>query len=706
MPAEWSWVPCRKSGAGKCSRSGGQCGRKSNHSRSSSQDSGHSLPCDDRELRKFWSGLSITERKKILTVEKKELFKRIRCLYCSRCYGLFQLRYEELRGNPPSDCPTCKECYSSLVVGDDGSLRLQEDIISSDPFQKFLDAKSRERERELQFMTGNICGSGWVKRPGQNMCSLHTTPVPCEALAEYWSNLPDEHRSALFCLTDEDFVADLDAHLKYQLKICRDCRSNVMRAFKDLKSGKDGGEPEMAICKDHVLKVGEGIVSVAGTGGPLFFEKAEEVEENKVSEGIYDADAAHSDDIRHAETPALAQEALQECALLIFKSQAEVAFREQSAGHNALLLFVHLTLQIMEQNLVNAFKELGVKQAEAELLELLAVEQLPAKKTGKKSRGKKKKGAKNTGLSSSPSPPESIATPEETNQDIVATVSPRPTSPLPHSPFNEPAENEKESCDDSIEFTEVSASCAAGNARSTGEKEPYVHFQEREWKREASMSDDGEIMTVEGPATVDEKKYGVEERVSLNTEDWPTPQESKSILQSIKIPTTRTTSGGIGGLANKVDLQDVQEGESTPPGDFRIHALNSLKKHDSAVSLEKGIIANISQAHHKSIEQKQASSATGKSCMPRLVQSTGNRSSGGGGCGGEEDFSLFHRFPGDYTLVYSPPRGCHLESPAVLDKTPPKPKPTEFDRCYTLFGSNPLVSVFKLSLVPFAQVHK
>lgn len=73
---------------------------------------------------------------------------------------------------------------------------------------------------------------------------------------------------------------------------------------------------------------------------------------------------SHSDEIRHAETPALAQEALQECALLIFKSQTEVAFREQSAGHNALLLFVFLTLQIMEQNLLNAFKELSVKQAE------------------------------------------------------------------------------------------------------------------------------------------------------------------------------------------------------------------------------------------------------------------------------------------------------------------------------------------------------
>lgn len=84
----------------------------------------------------------------------------------------------------------------------------------------------------------------------------------------------------------------------------------------------------------------------------------------QISEGNLDVDLSPSDDVRHAETPALALEALQECALLIFKSQTEVAFREQSAGHNALLLFVYLTLQIMEQNLSNAFKELSAKQAE------------------------------------------------------------------------------------------------------------------------------------------------------------------------------------------------------------------------------------------------------------------------------------------------------------------------------------------------------
>ena len=68
--------------------------------------------------------------------------------------------------------------------------------------------------------------------------------------------------------------------------------------------------------------------------------------------------------MRHAETPELAREALSDCAVLIFKGQVEVAFREQTAGHNALLLFVHLALSMMEERLINAFKERHAKEAE------------------------------------------------------------------------------------------------------------------------------------------------------------------------------------------------------------------------------------------------------------------------------------------------------------------------------------------------------
>ena len=84
-------------------------------------------------------------------------------------------------------------------------------------------------------------------------------------------------------------------------------------------------------------------------------------------------DEENPDGVRHAETPELAREALRDSVALIYKGQVEVAFREQTAGHNALLLFVHLALGMMEEQLLNAFKELDVKQAEVRAAAVQAI---------------------------------------------------------------------------------------------------------------------------------------------------------------------------------------------------------------------------------------------------------------------------------------------------------------------------------------------
>ena len=237
------------------------------------------------ETRAFWDTLTYDERQQLLQVAKKALFRKIRASYCSRCYGLFALRYEELANGSTGDCPACQEYYAGLTVIENGALSLDPSVLRSQPFTTFTEAKARERERELQFMTGDICGSGWHKSKGQTVCTLHTSPVPVEALLEYWTNLPDEHRSTLFSMREEDFVAELDAHMKYHLKICRDCRSNVVRAYKDLKplaKDKASAEEQLELCAEHVLSVADGCVSVHGVGSAEFFERAEEVEDFKV----------------------------------------------------------------------------------------------------------------------------------------------------------------------------------------------------------------------------------------------------------------------------------------------------------------------------------------------------------------------------------------------------------------------------------------
>ena len=107
--------------------------------------------------------------------------------------------------------------------------------------------------------------------------------VPIEALLEYWSGLPEEHHTALFQLREEDFAAELDAHLKYQLRICRDCRGNVYRAYRELKASKAGVPgTELEICEGHSLGLSDGVVSLHGVGSSGFFERAEEVEDCKV----------------------------------------------------------------------------------------------------------------------------------------------------------------------------------------------------------------------------------------------------------------------------------------------------------------------------------------------------------------------------------------------------------------------------------------
>jgi hypothetical protein len=48
-------------------------------------------------MQRFWQQLPLSQRCTIMRVGRKELFQRIRENYCSRCFGAFQLRYDELR---------------------------------------------------------------------------------------------------------------------------------------------------------------------------------------------------------------------------------------------------------------------------------------------------------------------------------------------------------------------------------------------------------------------------------------------------------------------------------------------------------------------------------------------------------------------------------------------------------------------------------
>jgi len=75
------------------------------------------VPEVDSELVDFWVKLDLKSRQALLTVDKKALFQRIRSQYCSRCFGLFVMRYDELKCSAQLDCPSEFHALASTIVG-------------------------------------------------------------------------------------------------------------------------------------------------------------------------------------------------------------------------------------------------------------------------------------------------------------------------------------------------------------------------------------------------------------------------------------------------------------------------------------------------------------------------------------------------------------------------------------------------------------
>lgn len=194
----------------------------------------------DPGLHSYWLGLSLQQRRQLLRLPKKELFARIRALYCSGCFSLVQLQYDELcqyvnnqvavarnSGTGPAQCPICvagHACFAGLAVLDDGAVTFTDELLSEHPFNRFEQARLWDLEREHHFSCGEVCGSGWCKRPGVNKCKLHTGPVAPDELLAYWATLPGPRREALMTLDEETFLGELDVSMKLQLRICKECR--------------------------------------------------------------------------------------------------------------------------------------------------------------------------------------------------------------------------------------------------------------------------------------------------------------------------------------------------------------------------------------------------------------------------------------------------------------------------------------------------
>eukprot|EP01025_Chloroclados_australasicus_P027100 TRINITY_DN2690_c1_g1_i13.p1 TRINITY_DN2690_c1_g1~~TRINITY_DN2690_c1_g1_i13.p1 ORF type:complete len:1107 (+),score=178.20 TRINITY_DN2690_c1_g1_i13:324-3644(+) len=343
---------------------------------------GKGLDLEGAELADFWDGLSVSKRRSFMRISKQELFAKIRVQCCSKCFGFLLSHYEDLR--VASEHKSCEVPFH-LCVSQDGSIALSDAEFRGsgrDLLRLFHCSKHRLVLPPKPHLHGMACGFGWFRRPGQaTACLLHTEPVEFEELFGYWYNLDEEAMYSFFRMNEEDFVAQVDVHLKYQLKICKDCRGNVLQQFKELKKNclkaKNPLKHALELCEGHKLVVHSDesgrqsssvlgsklVVEVVGSGDENFWQKATDVEESK------DANAEDgSTIIRHAETPELAQKSLCETAMLIFKSQVEAGYRDQLADEVTLDLFHCMCLTYLEELLKVEHQKLKVCAFQEELL--------------------------------------------------------------------------------------------------------------------------------------------------------------------------------------------------------------------------------------------------------------------------------------------------------------------------------------------------
>ncbi|XP_047972042.1 uncharacterized protein LOC125214879 [Salvia hispanica] len=129
--------------------------------------------------------------------------------------------------------------------------------------------------------------------------------------------------------------------------------------------------PQCAHCR---LAVGDGYVRII-IGGNIkrFFEHAEEAKEEEDDDSLdkdgNELDGECSRPQKHAKSPALAREFLLDAATVIFKEQVEKAFREGTAQKNAQSIFVCLALELLEERVHVACKEIITLEKQMKLLE-------------------------------------------------------------------------------------------------------------------------------------------------------------------------------------------------------------------------------------------------------------------------------------------------------------------------------------------------
>lgn len=217
---------------------------------------------------------------------------------------------------------------------------------------------------------------------------------------------------------------DLDGVMR-ALHIPKEARPLVRNAWRDWRGRRQLPDcPRLVLLPDCWVEVEGHVVRLRGPGTQRIFQHAVHVEQ-RAARGGYEP-------LRSCSAEELLQ-ALGDTLVVAFRDLVQTAFREQSASHNALVLFSGQALGLMRAAILNRYLEGQRLEAAAQLLRELEQEQQQQQQRIKPTGGK---GSKKQGGKRAPSQPARPRTPE-----AAAEEDGEPASPplLPATPASQAA---------------------------------------------------------------------------------------------------------------------------------------------------------------------------------------------------------------------------------------------------------------------------
>ncbi|CAL1370958.1 unnamed protein product [Linum trigynum] len=299
------------------------------------------LSCDT--LVDFWSALGEETRQSLLRMKEEDFIERLMYRFDSKRF--------------------CRDCRRNVI-------------------REFKELKELKRMRREQRCTSWFCAAdtAFQYEVSDDMVQADWRQTFADSVGTYhhfeWAVGTGEGKS--------DILEFENVGMNESVQVNGLDLSGLTACFITLRAWKMDGRCSELSVKAHALKgrqcvhcrliVGDGFVTITrGESIRRFFEHAEETEEEEDDDSMEkdgnELDGECSRPQKHAKSPELAREFLLDAATVIFKEQVEKAFREGTARQNAHSIFVCLALNLLEERIHVACKEIITLEKQMKLLE-------------------------------------------------------------------------------------------------------------------------------------------------------------------------------------------------------------------------------------------------------------------------------------------------------------------------------------------------